>query len=320
MSHEPIRILYVEDDPYDVTILQETLRSAKSFSNEYTITHAEDLIEGLNTVHEAEFDVILLDLNLPEGSGEKNVKIFKKHAPDLPIICLTSMNCDRVAMEAMQAGAQEYLVKGYDNAYILNRVIRSSIFRQHIENALRNDAQYDNKTGLPNNLFVSQTIESFVRKAKEWGHEDALLLMTISNFTNICGQYGHSVSREVAIRTAENMRKVLKEEFAGSLNEGELVIYLHNNARNNIDQCVAELSERLIEACSVSHKIKGHDINVTVNIGASIFPDTGSNYSELLDSAYDALFIAGSYGHSKYCMADKEFVNAGRNRISSQRD
>lgn len=320
MNNETIRVLYVEDDPYDVTIIQETLRSTKGFENDYTIEHASDLIDGLNMVNEHHYDAILLDLNLPEGAGAKNVKIFKQHAPETPIICLTSMNCDRLAMDALKAGAQEYIVKGYGNAYVLNRIIRSSIFRQNIENALRNEAQFDNITGLPNNLFLSQTINSFIKKADEWNRQDAMLVMSIANFKNIVSQHGREIAREVGVRTAESMRKILKEEFAGSLNEGELVIYVHNNALQNIDKSVSELSETLIDACSRVYSIKGSDVSVNVNIGAAIFPETGSDYNELLDSAYDALFIAGSYGHSKYCMANEEFIQTNRSTFAARKD
>jgi len=129
MPHEPIRILYVEDDPYDVVILQETLRRRVGFPNDYIITHAEDLAEGLNTLHEQQFDAVLLDLNLPESRGHRTVSIFKKHAPNLPIVCLTSFRCENLAMRSLEAGAQEFIVKGFGNADILNRVIKSAIFR-----------------------------------------------------------------------------------------------------------------------------------------------------------------------------------------------
>ena len=317
MSNDTIRVLYVEDDPYDVTILQETLRSTKGFQNEYTIDHAGDLIDGLNMVGEHHYDAILLDLNLPEGAGEKNVKIFKKHAPQTPIICLTSTNCDRLAMEALREGAQEFIVKGYGNAYVLNRIIRSSIFRQNIENALRNQAQFDNNTGLPNNVFLSQTVNSFIKKAEEWGHQDAMMIMSISNFKNIYAQFGREVAREVGIRTVKNMREGLREEFAGSLNEGEFLIYVHNNALHDIGRSISDLSEKLIDRCSTQYSIKGRAVDVTVNIGAAVFPDTGQNYDALLDSAYDALFIATSYGHSKYCMANEELIEPAGTRAAS---
>lgn len=80
--------------------------------------------------------MVLLDMNLPEGCGKKNVELVKKIAPHVPIVCLTSMNCEQMAMEALEAGAQEYIVKGFCNAYIMNRIIRSSIFRKNVENQL----------------------------------------------------------------------------------------------------------------------------------------------------------------------------------------
>lgn len=318
MSHDQqaVQVLYIEDESYDVTILEETLRSAHDFHNAYVITHAPDLFTGLDKLQTTDFDVVLLDMNLPEGSGRKNIEIIKKFNPKVPIVCLTSLDDDRMAMESLQSGAQEYIVKGFSNPYILSRIIRSSIFRKNVENDLLQDARYDSRTGLPNHIFISQTIGGLIRASEDWRYKDALLLVRISNFEDINETYGHEIAREIAIKTSQELRKTIKEEFAGSLNEGEFVVYIRNNARKDIRKRSTELAQALINNCTKDYISGGEKVSVEINIGISVTGEAGHSYEELLDNAYDAVIAAGSNGgHSKYCIASKDFMRPGKEQI-----
>lgn len=316
MAQDPIKILYIEDEPYDVTILEETLRSAPDFDNHYEIAHTPDLFSGLDRLQTEEFHVILLDMNLPEGSGRKNVEMIKKFNAQIPIICLTSLNDDVAAMDAPKAGAQEYIVKGFSNPHILNRIIHSSIFRKHVENDLLQDARYDTNTGLPNSIFVHQTIDTMIKAAQDWRYKDALLLIRISNFEEINKTYGHGIAREIFAKTARNLKKTAPEEFTGVLNEGEFVVYIRNNTRKDIHTRSVQLAEQLIDHGAVSYIAAGEKVNVRMNVGIAVAPESGRTYEALVDSAYDAVIVASSNGgHSKYCIASENFMRPGKEQI-----
>lgn len=315
-NHGTVKVLYIEDESYDVTILEETLRSVQDVRHVYAITHAPDLFSGLDKLQTSDFDVVLLDMNLPEGSGRKNIEIIKKFNPQIPIVCLTSLDDERMAMESLQSGAQEYIAKGFSNPYILNRIIHSSIFRKKVENDLLQDARYDSRTGLPNHVFIAQTIGALIRASEDWRYKDALLLMRISNFEHINQTYGHEIAREVVTKTSEQLKKILHDEFAGSLNEGEFVVYIRNNTRKDIRRRSIDLAQGLIDHCSQSYIMAGEKVVVKINVGISVTGEAGKTYETLLDNAYDAVIVAGSNGgDAKYCIASENFMRPGKEQI-----
>jgi signal transduction histidine kinase len=126
-----IRILLVEDNPGDARLLRETLREAEGFP--FEMAHAERLAQaaGMLAAHAA--DVVLLDLSLPDAHGLDTVRRMLEAAPDLPIIVLTGTDDERLALQAVHAGAQDYLAKGRVDGPLLARSIRYAIERKRLE-------------------------------------------------------------------------------------------------------------------------------------------------------------------------------------------
>jgi two-component system, cell cycle sensor histidine kinase and response regulator CckA len=130
-----MKVLLVEDNPGDVRLLQEFLWEVSSA--QFQLQQAQQLDEALKILTYHTFDVILLDLLLPDSQGlETFVKIHCK-APAIPVIVLTGFDDETLAINAMQQGAQDYLVKGQVNGDLLFRSMRYAIERQRTEEALR---------------------------------------------------------------------------------------------------------------------------------------------------------------------------------------
>jgi phosphoserine phosphatase RsbU/P len=129
---DPItRILLVEDNPGDALLIRETLREADSLRCE--LTH-ENRLSGARARCEAGgVDVVLLDLSLPDAHGLRTVTECLEFAPTLPIIVLTGLNDETVAVQAVQAGAQDYLVKGQVESTLLVRSIRYAMERKRLD-------------------------------------------------------------------------------------------------------------------------------------------------------------------------------------------
>jgi two-component system, cell cycle sensor histidine kinase and response regulator CckA len=135
MTHYPIKILLVEDNPGDALLLQETLSDIDFVELEWN--HADRLSNALDRLQSENFDVILLDLMLPDSQGLDTFIHIHKQAPFIPIVVLTGMANETLALRAMQAGAQDYLVKGQvSGSDLLMRSIRYAIERKRIEAAL----------------------------------------------------------------------------------------------------------------------------------------------------------------------------------------
>lgn len=135
MYGAPIKILLVEDNPADADLLQEIL--AESDETEWSLVHVEKLKEALKFISEEPFDVVLLDLSLPDKQGLPTVAQTHESAPDLPIVVLTGLNDRVTALEALRQGAQDYLVKGKIDSDLLLRSIRHAIERSQTLKRLR---------------------------------------------------------------------------------------------------------------------------------------------------------------------------------------
>jgi two-component system, cell cycle sensor histidine kinase and response regulator CckA len=135
MANYPIKILLVEDNPGDVLLIQETLSEITHF--ELELVHAERLKQALHRLQVETFDVVLLDLLLPDSDGlETFVQIYSQ-VPLTPVVVLTGMADETLALRALQAGAQDYLVKGKaSGSELLMRSIRYAIERKRNETTL----------------------------------------------------------------------------------------------------------------------------------------------------------------------------------------
>ena len=129
-SSSPLEILLVEDNPGDAELIQEILK--ESNAADFVVTWAEQLSETRDRSLGKRFDLALLDLSLPDSSGLETVIRARKEMRNLPIVVLTGAADGMLGLAAMQAGAQDYLVKGTMDGNHIGRVILYSIERQRI--------------------------------------------------------------------------------------------------------------------------------------------------------------------------------------------
>src|ERR1700736_1565382 len=134
MNQNPIKtVLLVEDNPGDARLLREMFNEGPHHTE---LTHAECMREAESHLSERAFDIILLDLGLPDIQGLGAVRRAHAAAPHIPLVVLTSLDDDSLAAQALQEGAQDYLVKGQIDARGLLRALRYSVERKTMEEAL----------------------------------------------------------------------------------------------------------------------------------------------------------------------------------------
>ncbi|MBI2380569.1 MAG: EAL domain-containing protein [Gammaproteobacteria bacterium] len=138
-----LRVLLVEDNPTDVLLLRESLAMVEALN--FEVLARPRLAEALKLLAEERFDIALLDLGLPDSQGLEAFHRVHSLAPSLPVIVLTGMADDAVAMAAVQAGAQDYIGKGWFEGPMLVRAIRHAIERQRVSEALRASEQRTSK-------------------------------------------------------------------------------------------------------------------------------------------------------------------------------
>jgi signal transduction histidine kinase len=125
------RALLVEDNPGDARLIEEMLR--ESSDGEFALVPAADLASALSRLGTDELDLVLLDLSLPDSQGTDTVAAVRRSSRDLPIVVLTGLEDEETAYDALQKGAQEYLVKGRFDAALLARTLQYAIRRKTLE-------------------------------------------------------------------------------------------------------------------------------------------------------------------------------------------
>jgi len=129
------RVLLVEDDPDAAFLLREMLRDDEAVA--YRVTHVDRLAAALSHTDRDAFDVVLLDLGLPDSQGLDTVNQLAARMPDAPLVVLTGLNDGALAQKALQAGAQDYLVKGDTDGRSLRRSLGYAIERKHAQSDLQ---------------------------------------------------------------------------------------------------------------------------------------------------------------------------------------
>jgi signal transduction histidine kinase len=126
----PTRILLVEDSRSDARLLEATLQDAGV--HRFRLTHVERLDEALAALGDGGVDIVLLDLHLPDSQGLDTLAELKREQPGVPVMVLTGLDDEELAVRAMQAGAQDYLPKGVVDGALLARLIRHAVERHQI--------------------------------------------------------------------------------------------------------------------------------------------------------------------------------------------
>jgi len=131
MSNKPFKVLLVEKDDQDKVHIGEMLN--KSEIAEFELIHTQRLESALVYVNNEKFDIILLDLCLPDCVGLNSFKAILNENHNIPIVLLNSLANEDMGIEAIKYGAQDYLVKGEFNGKLLARSLQYAIERKKIE-------------------------------------------------------------------------------------------------------------------------------------------------------------------------------------------
>ncbi|MDI6450186.1 hybrid sensor histidine kinase/response regulator [Anaerobaca lacustris] len=134
-STKPLKILVVEDDAIDRAAMQRLL--AGSSLPLHGVVFVADLDKATAALADGAFDILLLDLNLPDSDGLDTLMALEADYPDVAKVVVTGADNEELGLQAVAAGAQDYLVKGRFNVDAITRVVHYSVERKKLEEALR---------------------------------------------------------------------------------------------------------------------------------------------------------------------------------------
>jgi len=166
MESKSNKILLIEDNPGDARLLQEMLAEIRDVS--FKLDWVDRLSTGLERLAAGGIDVVLLDLSLPDSQGFETFAKARSQASETPIILLTGLNDEMMAIRAAQEGAQDYLIKGQVDSNLLKRSMRYAIARKRTEQALREAKDYtDNIIGSMIDSLIVFNPDMTIRKVNQ---------------------------------------------------------------------------------------------------------------------------------------------------------
>lgn len=140
MSPGSAHILLVEDNAGDARLLRELL--TETGAGRFTLTHVDRLDAAIRCLTQAAFDIILLDLSLPDSQGAETLGRMHAAAQGIPIVLVTGREDEELGLQLIQAGAQDYLVKGQTTAPLLARALKYAVERKRLEEELRQKTRF----------------------------------------------------------------------------------------------------------------------------------------------------------------------------------
>jgi signal transduction histidine kinase len=157
------KILLIEDNQADAVLLAEVLKGA---GGAFELSMRQRLADGVELAQRESFDLVLLDLTLPDSSGLGTVRQAVGALPHLPVVVLTGVEDEQIGLDALRAGAQDYLVKGCMSADTIARSARYAIERHRVLTDLREARDHLEEKVLDRTAELGRTVEMLAEEVR----------------------------------------------------------------------------------------------------------------------------------------------------------
>lgn len=302
-----MKILIIDDDEVDRMRLQRLLKDCSSLGT-LNVDEAVNISVGVGALTTKPYDVVLLDLNLPDGNGISFLQeLCSKDVSFPPFIIQTILDDEATGIRAVEAGAQDYLIKGQFNSNDLSRSILYAVERQKLMQKnvalvreLERLTNLDELTGAYNRRYFNACLKLRIEEAKRYKGRFSLIMIDIDGFkaaNDIYGhQFGDTVLREVVrtinsrLRVTDTLARYGGDEFAIILLGATVVQAL------NVSESLRRAVEKLI--IKTDNEI---NFSVTLSMGIAEFPTDAEDMDKLLTCGDSLLYTAKNSGKNRIC-------------------
>lgn len=308
-----IRVLIVEDSAEDAELLIRELTRGGYEPAALVVDTAEAMDAALE---QQTWDIVFGDYTMPRFSGAEALGLLRKRDPDVPFIFVSGTIGEDVAVAAVKAGANDYLIKGNLKRLIpaVERELRQTkLRREHrqSEEMVNHLAYHDTLTALPNRTLLHDRLQSAIIAAQFESHPVALLLMDLNRFKEINDTLGHHRGDFLLQQVGQRLRDVVwKPDLVARLGGDEFAVLLPKLAKAEDVHVVAH---KILQALEKPFLVEGLPVVVEASIGIAFYPDHGANAETLLQRADVAMYTAKETGTSYLLYEDQH------NRYSPRR-
>jgi diguanylate cyclase (GGDEF)-like protein len=296
-------LLLIEDNLGDARLLREMLNGQTSFNTQ--LTQLESMMAAEAHLAKRAVDIILLDLGLPDAQGLEAIRRTHAAAPGIPLVVLTGLDDESLAVQALQLGAQDYLIKGQIETRGLLRALRYAVERKTMESAalamarqMAHSAEHDFLTGLPNRMLLNDRIGQAIALARRHTKKVAVLFLDLDGFKHINDSLGHPVGDKLLQSVAKRLVACIRGSDSVSRQGGDEFVVLLLDLEHAEDAAVT--ARRMLEAVALPHSVDHHDLHVTASIGVSVYPDDGLDADTLIKNADTAMYQAKENGRRSF--------------------
>jgi len=333
MSAEWVKtVLLVEDNPGDARLLGKIFNEEGSHSTK--LTRVDCMSAAETHLAEHAVDIILLDLGLPDAQGLEAIQRAHAAAPGVPLVVLTGLDDELLAVQALQQGAQDYLIKGQIETRGLLRALRYAIERKTMESAalamarqMAHSAEHDFLTGLPNRMLLNDRVGQAIALATRHTKKVAVLFLDLDGFKHINDSLGHPIGDKLLQSVAKRLVDCIRGSDSVSRQGGDEFVLLLLELERAEDAAVT--ARRMLEAVAQPHTIDQHDLHVTASIGLSIYPDDGLDAETLIKNADTAMYQAKENGRRSFQFfkpamnvraVERQFIEEGLRRALERQE
>jgi diguanylate cyclase (GGDEF)-like protein len=302
-ASRPVNILLVEDNPADRRLVAERLGNSQK---DFQLVFADRISEALYQLAQHDISIILLDLQLPDCRDLESLTKIHAAASGIPIVVLSEVEDESLALKALQLGAQDFLVKWHTNEHLLIRAVQYALERKQVEEHLYHLAHHDTLTGLPNRKFFYDQFKKSIALARRNDSLLAVMFMDLGDFKQVNDTLGHHCGDMLLQMVAKRLSGCVREtDCLARMGGDEFIIAFTVNRPEDAKAAASKLLEIFAEPFVTD----GHMLYAKASVGISIYPSDGEDMETLIRNADMAMYRAKteSGDSSRYWFYSPEF-------------
>jgi len=286
-TNAPMHVMLVEDHIAYRHLLRDIL--GRPGLPAYHFVEANCLAEAITEIEAQPPHLIVLDLALPDCQGIKTLRKLRVAAPDIPIVVLTGMDDEELGMQAVQEGAQDYLVKGPQNTHQLPRALRYALERHRLKTEeVEAQSITDELTGLYNRRGFFALARRHFDLAQRKGASLLVLYADLDGLKEINDRLSYEEGNHAILEASTMLRAAFRAtDIVARLGGDEFTVM----ATDASERCAAELPKRLPAMMNARNKRPGRSFLLSMSIGCAVLkPGQVAGLEEILSQADRAMY------------------------------